>query len=83
MTTPERLRTLSISLSLVILALGFSALGFIPLNAGNIAAVAHALKQVRYYTAGEADYARAMTRKKAGIDRVLGPSREDEARARN
>jgi hypothetical protein len=30
MKTPNRLRTLSISLSLVILALGFSALGLIP-----------------------------------------------------
>jgi hypothetical protein len=30
MKTPNRLRTLSISLSLFILALGFSALGFIP-----------------------------------------------------
>jgi len=29
MKTPNRLRTLSISLSLVILALGFSALGFV------------------------------------------------------
>ena len=30
MKTPNRLRTLSVSLSLSILALGFSALGFIP-----------------------------------------------------
>jgi hypothetical protein len=30
MKTPNRLRTLSISLSLFILAVGFSALGFIP-----------------------------------------------------
>ena len=30
MKTPSRLRTLSINLSLFILALGFSALGFIP-----------------------------------------------------
>jgi hypothetical protein len=45
------------------------------LNAGNIAAVAHALKMAGYYTAGEADYARAMTRTKAEVDRALGPLR--------
>jgi hypothetical protein len=43
------------------------------LNAGDVAAVAHALKQARYYTAGEADYARAMTRAKAQVDQALGP----------
>lgn len=43
------------------------------LNAGDIGAVARALKQARYYTAAEADYARAMTRTKADIDRALGP----------
>jgi hypothetical protein len=42
------------------------------LNAGDIAAVAHALKQTGYYTAGEADYTRAMTRTKAEVDRALG-----------
>ncbi|HKB12226.1 MAG TPA: hypothetical protein VKD69_16305 [Vicinamibacterales bacterium] len=42
------------------------------LNAADIAAVAHALKQAGYYTAGEADYARAMTAKKADVDRTLG-----------
>jgi hypothetical protein len=43
------------------------------LNAGDIAAVAHALKQARYYTAAESDYARAMVRTRAQIDQVLGP----------
>jgi hypothetical protein len=43
------------------------------LNAGDIHAVAHALKTARYYTAAEADYARAMTRTKENVDRVLGP----------
>jgi hypothetical protein len=43
------------------------------LNAGNVAAVAHALKLAGYYTAGEADYARAMTKTKAEVDRSLGP----------
>ena len=42
------------------------------LNAGDIPAVAHALKKARYYTASEADYARGMTRAKADIDRELG-----------
>jgi peptidoglycan hydrolase-like protein with peptidoglycan-binding domain len=46
------------------------------LNAGDIGAVARALKQARYYTAAEADYARAMTRTKADIDRALAPCRE-------
>jgi hypothetical protein len=46
---------------------------FDSLNAGDISAVAHALKQARYYTASEADYARAMTGTKAAIDRTLGP----------
>jgi hypothetical protein len=43
------------------------------LNAGDIAAVAHALKKARYYSAAEADYARAMTRTKEQVDRALGP----------
>jgi hypothetical protein len=43
------------------------------LNAGDIGRVAHALKQARYYTAGEADYARSMTRTRAQIDKALGP----------
>ena len=43
------------------------------LNAGDIGSVAHALKQARYYTAGEADYARSMTRTRAQIDQALGP----------
>jgi hypothetical protein len=42
------------------------------LNKGDVAAVAHALKAVRYYTAGEADYTRLMKSKKAEIDRTLG-----------
>jgi hypothetical protein len=42
------------------------------LTRGDIAAVAHALKLAGYYTAGEADYARAMTRAKQDIDRILG-----------
>jgi hypothetical protein len=48
MRTPNRLRTFSINLSLVILALGFSALGFVsfistrPSYAGNIFSVEHA-----------------------------------------
>ena len=44
----------------------------IALNKGDIGAVAHALKQAGYYTAGEADYARAMKRTKTEIDRNLG-----------
>jgi hypothetical protein len=43
------------------------------LNAGDVAAVAHALKMARYYTAAEVDYARAMKRAKADVDRQLGP----------
>jgi len=43
------------------------------LNAGDIAAVAHALKVARYYTASETDYARNMTRTRAQIDKALGP----------
>lgn len=43
------------------------------LNAADITAVAHALKQAGYYTAGEADYARAMTRTKKEVDQALGP----------
>jgi hypothetical protein len=43
------------------------------LNAADITAVAHALKQAGYYTAGEADYARAMTRAKKEVDQALGP----------
>ncbi len=43
------------------------------LNAGDVTAVAHALKVARYYTAAETDYARAMTRTKADVDRQLGP----------
>jgi hypothetical protein len=43
------------------------------INAGDVAAVAHSLKMARYYTAAEADYARAMTRTKADIDKQLGP----------
>lgn len=42
------------------------------LNAGDIGSVAHALKQARYYTAAEADYAKLMTRMRAQIDRALG-----------
>ena len=42
------------------------------LNAGDIAAVARVLKNVGYYTGGEADYTRGMTRFKAEIDRTLG-----------
>jgi hypothetical protein len=43
------------------------------LNVGDVAAVAHALKMARYYTAAEVDYARAMRRAKADVDRQLGP----------
>ena len=43
------------------------------LNGGDTAAVAHALKQARYYTAAESDYARAMARTKTQVDRELGP----------
>jgi hypothetical protein len=43
------------------------------INRGDTGAVAHALKQAGYYSAGEADYARLMTAKKAEIDRMLGP----------
>ena len=42
------------------------------LNAANIAAVAHALKLAGYYTAGEGDYARGMTRAKVEVDRAMG-----------
>jgi hypothetical protein len=46
---------------------------FLPaLNRGDIPAVAHALKLAGYYTAGESDYARAMTRAKQDIDRSMG-----------
>ncbi|HEY8094885.1 MAG TPA: hypothetical protein VIE65_02170 [Methylobacter sp.] len=54
-------------------AIALKKAGFIEaLNAGDIAAVAKALKQTGYYTASEASYARAMTRTKAEVDRVLG-----------
>lgn len=43
------------------------------LNAGDVTAVAHALKTARYYTAAEVDYGRAMTRAKADVDHQLGP----------
>jgi peptidoglycan hydrolase-like protein with peptidoglycan-binding domain len=43
------------------------------LNSGDIATVAHALRNAHYYTAGEAGYAAAMTRTRAQIDRALGP----------
>jgi hypothetical protein len=43
------------------------------LNAGDVAKVAHALKMARYYTAAEVDYANAMRRTKADVDRQLGP----------
>jgi hypothetical protein len=42
------------------------------LNNGDVPAVAKALKHAGYYTASEADYAKAMTREKAKIDRELG-----------
>jgi hypothetical protein len=42
------------------------------LNDGNVAAAAHALKQARYYTAGEQHYAAVMTQKKKEVDRALG-----------
>ena len=45
------------------------------LNAGDTAAVAHALKLAGYYTAPEADYAKGMASQKAKIDLVLGPIR--------
>lgn len=44
------------------------------INRGDTAAVAHTLKQARYYTGGEADYARLMAAKKTEIDRTLGPA---------
>jgi hypothetical protein len=34
--------------------------------------VAHALKQAKYYTAGEADYARAMARTRKQVDLAMG-----------
>lgn len=43
------------------------------LNGGDVAAVAHALNLVHYYTGAEADYALNMRRTKADIDRQLGP----------
>jgi peptidoglycan hydrolase-like protein with peptidoglycan-binding domain len=43
------------------------------LNAGDIGAVARALKQANYYNSAEADYARGMTGTKADIDRAFGP----------
>jgi hypothetical protein len=43
------------------------------LNAGDVDAVAKALKKAGYYTAAERDYALAMKRTKADIDRQLGP----------
>lgn len=43
------------------------------LNAGDTTAVAHALKQAKYYSGSEPDYARGMARYKAEIDRALGP----------
>jgi hypothetical protein len=43
------------------------------LNSGDTAAVAHALKSAGYYTASEADYAKAMKRTKASVDSALGP----------
>ena len=42
------------------------------LNAGNIAAVAHTLKLVNYYSGSEPVYVTGMTGKKAKIDRELG-----------
>jgi hypothetical protein len=42
------------------------------LNAGNVAAVAHTLKQVQYYSGSEPSYVTGMTGKKAKIDRELG-----------
>lgn len=43
------------------------------LNAGDIPAVAHILKQNKYYTAAESDYRAAMERHRKEIDRSLGP----------
>ena len=42
------------------------------LNAGDVAAAAHALSQAAYYTAGEQQYAALMTQKKKEVDRALG-----------
>lgn len=42
------------------------------LNVANIAAVAHTLKLVQYYTASEPAYVAGMTAKKAKIDQELG-----------
>jgi hypothetical protein len=47
---------------------------FLPaLNGGDVAALAHALKLVGYYTAPEAAYAAGLKARKADIDRQLGP----------
>jgi hypothetical protein len=43
------------------------------LTSGDIPAVAHALKEARYFTASEASYAQAMSAKKKVIDSQLGP----------
>jgi hypothetical protein len=43
------------------------------LNAGDVAAVAHALKLAAYYTAPEDSYANAMKAEKLKIDKALGP----------
>jgi hypothetical protein len=45
------------------------------LNAGDVPAVAHSLKQSGYYTADEAGYARNMTVAKQEIERALEPDR--------
>jgi hypothetical protein len=42
------------------------------INNGDVPAVAHALKQVQYYSAAEADYSAIMTREKRKIDQKLG-----------
>jgi hypothetical protein len=48
---------------------------FLPaLNAGDTAAVAHALKRAGYYSDGETHYAASMAHKKAELDRTLGPA---------
>jgi hypothetical protein len=49
------------------------------LNRGDVAAVAHALKQARCYTAAEADYARLLAAKKAELDASTAP--DGDARA--
>lgn len=42
-------------------------------NRGDIAVVAHILKQVRYYSAGEDAYNQLMTDKKRKVDKAMGP----------